>query len=416
MADNNKIVVCAERHHEILKQKYSNPRLVYRGPASMGDIWGLIREDVSIIIIIDCSHSGGASAWHREIIDAFHANISIIGAGGIGALRAMELDGNGMLGVGWVYEQYFSGILESDDEVLESSDGLALVDVRFALESIGDENKISPQKQELVLEKFAQLHYLKRTHQNLVEILNTHHVNGFEKHFPLPDIRLKDSFAAIEIALQPQEKHNTTIIDQEIVNRAWQWFKTSNMHLQFVLPEGLVKGYEICEVLDDHVGKKHFHTLSEDFFTLQWLKEHALRCTPEYVKKFIHKYSHLFLDEAFLLANGLTSGELNLLLSTASTIQWAKEKKEHFLSPYSQSKINNYAHGWAIDHCVKFPTDLEPGKWVIDSGPEYFGFDWDYSAALMKKLQLDGSIAYYAKLINETPGVATENPARGKHV
>lgn len=416
MADNKKIVVCIERHQNILKQKYSDPRLVYRGPAAMGDIWGLIREDVSTIIIIDCSHSGGASAWHREIIDAFHADIFIIGAGGLGALRAVELADNGMLGVGWVYEQYFGGFLESDDEVLESSDGLALVDVRFALDSFGDKDKLSPRKQEHVLEDFAQLHYSKRTHQNLVEILNTHHVNGFEKHFPLRNIRLKDSFAAIEIALQPQEKHNTTIIEEEIVNRSWKWFKTSNMHLQFVLPEGVVKGYEICEVLDDHVGKKYFHTLSEDFFILQWLKEHALRCPPEYFKRDINKYSHLFLDQEFLLANGVTSGELNLLVSAASTIQWAIENKEHLLSPYSQTKINNYAHGWAIDHNVKFPADLEPGKWVIDSGPEYFGFDWDYSAALMKKFQLDGSIAYYAKLIREKPGAETENPARGKHV
>ena len=417
MTDNKKIVVCSERYNDILSQKNSDPRVVFRGPAAMGDIWGLIRQDVSTVIIIDCSHSGGASAWHREIIDALHAGITIIGAGGTGALRAVELAGSAILGVGWVHEQYLKGELESDDELLDSTDGLALVDVRFALDGLLAQNKLSRQKQKSILAEMKALHYTKRTQQNLLKILDNHQVDGSEGLSPPLNIRLRDAHAAMDLAFHPPGGHDTTVtVEKTVTSHPWQWFRTSNMHLSFVFPEGVVRGYEIFGVLEKRVGKKYFHALSEEFFTHQWLKEHALNCPPPYLENSLNKSSHLFHDDEFLLTNGLTSHELEQLFLASATIQWAKKNRVQLLSRYHGKTVENYAHAWGIEHGIRFPADQKAATWIIDKGPEYFGFNWVYSAALMKKLQLEGDVAGYAKHCLVTSGVAAGETGRGDHV
>ena len=44
-------------------------------------------------------------------------DIEVFGASSMGALRASELDTLGMTGIGYCYEQYATGTIDSDDEV-----------------------------------------------------------------------------------------------------------------------------------------------------------------------------------------------------------------------------------------------------------------------------------------------------------
>ena len=61
----------------------------------------MVRESAPRAIgIIDGVFLDVASVWHREILWALSQGVHVFGAASMGALRAAELDGFGMRGVG----------------------------------------------------------------------------------------------------------------------------------------------------------------------------------------------------------------------------------------------------------------------------------------------------------------------------
>jgi hypothetical protein len=57
------------------------------------------------------------SVWHHEVLAALEAGVAVFGGGSMGALRAAELHGHGMVGVGAIFEAYRRGELVDDAEV-----------------------------------------------------------------------------------------------------------------------------------------------------------------------------------------------------------------------------------------------------------------------------------------------------------
>ncbi|UUZ56476.1 TfuA domain-containing protein [Massilia sp. H-1] len=55
--------------------------------------------------------------WHKEILHALALGIRVYGGSSMGALRAAELHPFGMRGVGRIFGDFASGVLEDDDEV-----------------------------------------------------------------------------------------------------------------------------------------------------------------------------------------------------------------------------------------------------------------------------------------------------------
>jgi hypothetical protein len=76
---------------------------------------------------------------HKEILELLAGGVSVIGAASMGALRAAELAPYGMIGIGWVYQQYATGRIDADDEVAvtQTPEGkplsTALVCLRYVL-------------------------------------------------------------------------------------------------------------------------------------------------------------------------------------------------------------------------------------------------------------------------------------------
>ena len=73
-------------------------------PCKSGDIYSILAMDFNAILIVDGLFHGVPSVWHREIMAAIQNNLIVMGASSMGALRATELNRNGMLGVGKVYD------------------------------------------------------------------------------------------------------------------------------------------------------------------------------------------------------------------------------------------------------------------------------------------------------------------------
>jgi hypothetical protein len=121
-------------------------------PASEGDIYRVARKKPRAIGLIDGRFETVPSVWHKEILWALAHGIHVYGAASMGALRAAELDRFGMVGVGSIYEDFRTGILQDDDEVavVHAPAELgyrplseAMVDIRATLAAAKSANVIS---------------------------------------------------------------------------------------------------------------------------------------------------------------------------------------------------------------------------------------------------------------------------------
>jgi hypothetical protein len=89
----------------------------FRPPVRMGDVYRAARAQPESIGIIDGFFEQTPAVWHKEILYALSEGIPVYGAASMGALRAAELHPFGMRGVGAIFAQFASGVLEDDDEV-----------------------------------------------------------------------------------------------------------------------------------------------------------------------------------------------------------------------------------------------------------------------------------------------------------
>ena len=118
-------------------------------PAAQGDVLRAANERPFAIGIVDGYFERLPAVWHKEILWAISQGIHVFGAGSMGALRAAELERFGMRGVGKIFGDFASGVLDDDDEVAvvhgEETDGYratseAMVNIRAtfrAAESAG---------------------------------------------------------------------------------------------------------------------------------------------------------------------------------------------------------------------------------------------------------------------------------------
>lgn len=89
----------------------------YLPPAAAGDVYTASRRRPPAIVIIDGYFERVPAVWHKEVLHAIASGIVVYGAASMGALRAAELHGFGMLGVGSIFTRFRDGELEDDDEV-----------------------------------------------------------------------------------------------------------------------------------------------------------------------------------------------------------------------------------------------------------------------------------------------------------
>jgi hypothetical protein len=161
------------------------PEAVFLPPARQGDIWRIVEFGKPRVIgLVDGYFECVPSVWHKEVLWALSQRIAVAGASSMGALRAAELDGFGMVGVGRIYEAYRDGILapyandsfEDDDEVAivhgppESgylaSD--AMVNIRCTVARAADEGVISPSARDALVRIAKGLFYKDRSYAALL--------------------------------------------------------------------------------------------------------------------------------------------------------------------------------------------------------------------------------------------------------
>lgn len=90
---------------------------IYLPPVAQGDLYEAARGKPWGIGIIDGYFESTPAVWHKEILWALSRGIHVYGSASMGALRAAELATFGMVGVGEIFRDYESQVIEDDDEV-----------------------------------------------------------------------------------------------------------------------------------------------------------------------------------------------------------------------------------------------------------------------------------------------------------
>ncbi|GHF76639.1 hypothetical protein FHX82_002593 [Amycolatopsis bartoniae] len=148
------------------------PHARVHGPIAHGDLLRLELGPETTVLIVDGVYYQRPAVRHKEILHALARGTVVVGASSMGALRACELRDAGMIGVGDVYDQFASGVLDSDDEVavahLGAEDGhaprtVALVSVRAACRHLVSAGRVTEELADAAVAAVRGLYFTERT-------------------------------------------------------------------------------------------------------------------------------------------------------------------------------------------------------------------------------------------------------------
>lgn len=151
----------------------------YRPPIKRGDVTEALKDNPDIIGIIDGVFHQQPAVSHREILNALKKGVTVVGGASMGALRASELDDFGMVGIGYVYNQYKNGIIESDDDVAIVINPLNLkqlsdsfVSMEYNFKRMLDKGLLSKEEFDKLVETTKSIFYPKRTYNLVFKSVN----------------------------------------------------------------------------------------------------------------------------------------------------------------------------------------------------------------------------------------------------
>ena len=150
---------------------HDDVEVIYKRPIKRGDLSLALKENPNIIAIIDGVFHQNSAVGHKEILEVMNKGVEVYGASSMGALRASELDSLGMVGVGYCYEQYATGNVDSDDDVavMLDSDTLEalsepLINMRYVFDNAVNDNVITEDEKDELLKIAKETYYPKRNY------------------------------------------------------------------------------------------------------------------------------------------------------------------------------------------------------------------------------------------------------------
>jgi hypothetical protein len=147
-------------------------------PAQQGDIARAVHEGEKTIVLIDGFFTQNLAPWHKEILHAIHQGCRVIGAGSLGALRAVECERYGAEPVGVIAKWYKNGTCTDDADVAlahsAAEDGckqlsVPLVNIMATAKHLEESGKIKSAQQ--VIEQCRGIFYMERSWQRLLKDL-----------------------------------------------------------------------------------------------------------------------------------------------------------------------------------------------------------------------------------------------------
>lgn len=152
----------------------------YRPPAKKGDVIKLITSldnSETVIGLVDGYFLLDYPPTPIEVYQlVVRQNTHVMGSSSIGALRAVELEKFGMIGVGKIFELFKNGKLDADDEVavtfspdLYHIQSEAMIDIRYNLFLSWRKGIIDKETRDAITLVAKSTYFPFRTYQNIVE-------------------------------------------------------------------------------------------------------------------------------------------------------------------------------------------------------------------------------------------------------
>ncbi len=207
----------------------------YYPPAFRGSFYNIINDGYETIVLIDGLFYASLSVWHKEIIFALDSGIRVIGASSMGALRAAELQGTGIVGVGTIFGWYRDGFIDGDDEVAllhRSADDdfagltIPLVNLRWNLRKAVKDGVLEEEQEKLVIGSAKRLSFMDRTLTQILDPLRDRldvaSLGAWLKRNSLDDLKRMDTIEALTLAAressEPQALEDTSLRDYEAIH------------------------------------------------------------------------------------------------------------------------------------------------------------------------------------------------------
>lgn len=152
----------------------------YRPPAKKGDLIKLIMsldEKETVVGLIDGYFLLDYPPTPIEVYQLIvRPNTVVIGSSSIGALRAVELEKFGMIGIGKIFQLFKHGKLDADDEVavtfsqdLYRLQSEAMVDIRYNLYLSLKRGFVDKETKDAIAKVAKSIYFPFRTYQNIIE-------------------------------------------------------------------------------------------------------------------------------------------------------------------------------------------------------------------------------------------------------
>ncbi len=143
-------------------------------PIKRGDVHRDLAAAVNVVGIVDGDVLEAVSVASTEILDAIRVGVRVFGAGGLGAIRAAELDRLGMTGCGLVYDHVRANPYFRDDALglvhfsgPDASSTISLVELELTIERLVASKKLAVGAARGLLRRFRDLHFSQRTFDRL---------------------------------------------------------------------------------------------------------------------------------------------------------------------------------------------------------------------------------------------------------
>jgi hypothetical protein len=181
----------------------------------------------SVIVILDGEFGQSLAISAKEILRAIARGIVVIGASSMGALRASELDRDGMIGVGWIYNHFRRCTIRRDDDVAIAYSPVdfvpltvATIDVKYWTSRLVAAGLITRRDKERFIRVARSIFFSERTKERLIA--------AFQRAFgaarvdsllastagELPSIKALDAQAAIRVATMMASRRTMALNEQ----------------------------------------------------------------------------------------------------------------------------------------------------------------------------------------------------------
>lgn len=184
-------------------------------PARRGDVLSALERRPAALALIDGVFEASPSVWHREILAALESGVAVFGGSSMGALRAAELDGEGMIGVGTIYGWFRDGLIADDAEVAllhaDAEHGfrpltVPLVNVRHLAARARASRALRPEEADALIAAAERCFYADRSWPRLLESVRWSQAarerwSAFAANGLQDDLKAEDARACLATAL-----------------------------------------------------------------------------------------------------------------------------------------------------------------------------------------------------------------------